>query len=113
MTTRWPARFSWSTVFRCPISVRSAIQLRRISSIMVAVRNMMKGTKTRLISASFQLEMMRMTLTPNIRSTIYAPRIKPPWMNIRTPSTSAVARDIRSPDLWLSWKPKLRRCNRS
>ena len=55
LTTRCPARFSCSTVLMWPISVRSANQLRRIVSMMVEVRRMMKGTNTRLMRASFQL----------------------------------------------------------
>ena len=67
----------------------------------------MAGTKIMLSSANCQFTTNRMIGIARIRTTTSNERIMPMFTKRRMASTSAVARDIRSPVCSLSWKAKL------
>ena len=94
-----------------PVSRWTSIHFRRRPRLVSTARQPSSGTKARLTSASVTSVRNIATAMPAIIATTKPNRTAPMFTNIRTPSTSAVARDIRSPVFCLSWKAKLRCCS--
>ena len=91
-----------------PVSRWTSIHLRRSPLLVTIARQPSGGTKARLTRARVTSVRNMATAMPVIIATTKPNRTAPMFTNMRTPSTSAVARDIRSPVFCLSWKAKLR-----
>ena len=91
-----------------PVATCTTIHRFRSVRLVVMARQAMKGTKARLTSPILTSVKSIATAMPITMANTKPNRTAPMLMNMRTPSTSAVARDIRSPVFCLSWKAKLR-----